>query len=148
MRRIHAAEPAAGHRAARRLQDLGRLEAVVTEGDDVLFEEAGVRDVIAVMGSVGLSVCPACGYSEPLGCVLDLLPLPRCAACGEVLRPDVAPQPAALARARDAIGAARLVVVAGAPSARVREFADVAAGIVVLDRGGPVLAAAADALAR
>src|SRR4051812_18776577 len=74
---IHAAAPGPGHVAARRLQDLGLLDAVVTDSDDVLFDEAGVRDVIALAGSVELSVCPDCSYNEPLGCVLDLLPQPR-----------------------------------------------------------------------
>jgi NAD-dependent deacetylase len=152
---IHAAEPGTGHRAARRLQDLGLLGGVVSEGDDVLFQEAGVRDVIAPVGSVELSICPGCGYSEPLGCLLDLLPLPWCAACGEVLRPDVAPvgsgpRPAAMARAREVVGAARLLVVAGNPSPPIGSLADAAAAVVVLadHRPGPVLAAAAEALGR
>jgi len=119
MRAIHATGPGPGHLAARHLQDLGLLEAVVTESDDVLFDEAGVRGVIALVGSVELSICPACGYNEPLGCLLDLLPEPRCAACGGTLRPDVSEsaRAEALAHAHAAVSRAGLLVLADAADA-------------------------------
>jgi NAD-dependent SIR2 family protein deacetylase len=152
MRHIHACPPGPGHLAARRLQDLGRLDGVVTEGDDVLFDEAGVRDVVALAGTVELSVCPDCGYNEPLGCLLELLPQPRCAACGGALRPDVTarhepPRPDALARARVVLGTTRLVVVADAASSSstLRELAEsTAAPVVVLgaETPGAILLAA------
>ena len=113
MRTIHAAEPGPGHLAARRLQDGGWLRGVVTDADDVLLDEAGVRDVVSLAGSVELSVCPRCTYNEPLGCLLELLPRPRCAACGGPLVPDVVP--AGEAPPADAVSRAR-EVVAGAGS--------------------------------
>ena len=74
MRAIEQTPPGPAHLAARRLQDAGRLRCVVTYGNDVFFEQAGVRHVIALRGSVELSLCTRCGYSEPLACLLELLP--------------------------------------------------------------------------
>jgi NAD-dependent deacetylase len=156
MRTIHAASPGPGHLAARRLQDAGWLRAVVTEGDDVLFDEAGVRDVIALAGSVELSVCPRCSYNEPLGCLLELLPRPWCAACGGPLLPDVVlpgetPSPDSMSRARVALTGAGLLVVVGAPADH-GPLAGLCAGrasdtIVLGDpRPGPRLLAVAEAL--
>jgi NAD-dependent SIR2 family protein deacetylase len=153
MSEIYAAEPGPGHRAARRLQDLGLLDAVVTQSDDVLFDEAGVREVIALVGSVELSVCAACAYNEPLGCVLELLPQPRCAACGGLLRPDVVargepPRAEALARAQASVAATRLVVLADAPDLP-GPLGALSRGALILgaDAPGAVLLAATEELA-
>jgi len=114
---------------------------------------AGVRDVVELVGSVALSVCPACGHNEPLGCVLELLPRPRCAACGGPLRPDVdepgtLARPEAVTRARALIAGARLVLVAGSPVAgsALAELAATAAVAVVVVADGAELAAVADGL--
>jgi NAD-dependent SIR2 family protein deacetylase len=147
MRAIHAAEPGAGHVAARRLQDGGWLRGVVTDADDVLFDEAGVRDVVRLVGSVELSVCPSCGYSEPLGCLLELLPRPRCAACGGPLRPDVAPRGEALGRAREAVSRAELIVLAASgPLGRLCEGRDADTVVLGADRPGPRLLAVTEVL--
>jgi NAD-dependent SIR2 family protein deacetylase len=153
MHAIHAADPGPGHLAARRLQDSGRLDGVITDGDDALLQEAGVREVVELAGSVALSVCPACGYNEPLACLLELLPHPRCAACGGLLRPDVdepgaPPRPEAAARARALVARARLLLVAGAPAAGsvLAELTADATAEVVAVRDGSQLAAVADAL--
>ena len=152
MRAIHAAEPGPGHLAARRLQDAGWLRGVVTDSDDVLFAEAGVRDVVALVGSVELSVCPACGYSEPLGCLLDLLPRPRCAACGGPLRPGVsspseAPIAEALDRAAEIVSGPGLIVLAAhGPLADLCDERDADTVVLGDDRPGPRLLGVAEAL--
>jgi NAD-dependent deacetylase len=159
MRTIWEARPSAGHEALRRMQDGGWLKAVISDSDDVLLDEAGVRDVVEMRGSVEVSICPSCRYTEPLGCLLEILPQPRCAACGGLLRPDVrlADQPPAdeaLARARALVGAARLLIVVGpepsaGPGAALCALAREAGGhVAVLDREPPAraLARLADAL--
>lgn len=140
MRIIHAAQPGAGHQAARRLQDGGCLLGVVTDADDVLFEEAGVRNVVPIRGSVASSICERCGYSEPLGCVLELLPHPTCAACGGVLRPDVSVsgmqvRPDRVDRARTLMEAAHTVLQIGSPAADGRAPTDVGPGAIYVDLG-------------
>jgi NAD-dependent deacetylase len=82
-------EPNAGHRALARLEELGLVRAVITQNVDGLHQRAGSRDVIEVHGSIATASCPACGRTEERVRVRELMPLPRCADCGEVLKPDV-----------------------------------------------------------
>ena len=115
------AEPNDAHNALARLEALGLVEAVVTQNIDLLHERAGSREVVEVHGSIRRAVCLACGAAEPLSRVLEQLaraPAPLCPSCGSVLKPDVVffgellPQ-AAMARAVELAGRARLLVVVG-----------------------------------
>ena len=81
------AQPNLAHRALSELETRGLVQAVITQNVDRLHTAAGSRDVIEVHGSVGSADCLACGRHEPS--VRELLPLPRCADCGEVLKPGV-----------------------------------------------------------
>src|SRR6478735_6772949 len=56
---------------------------------DGLHQSAGSRDVIEVHGSIATASCVSCGRAEPREQVVELLPLPTCADCGSVLKPDV-----------------------------------------------------------
>jgi NAD-dependent deacetylase len=82
------AEPNDGHRTLARLEQLGLVEAVVTQNVDGLHQRAGSRNVVEVHGSIRGAVCPACGARADADRVRALLPLPIC-ACGEILKPGV-----------------------------------------------------------
>jgi NAD-dependent deacetylase len=84
---LTAAEPNDAHLALAELERRGFVSAVVTQNIDLLHTRAGSREVIEVHGSIRTASCPACGASYPLD--ESLLPLPRCAHCGAVLKPDV-----------------------------------------------------------
>jgi len=81
------AQPNPAHRALAELEARGLVEAVVTQNVDRLHAAAGSREVIEVHGSVRRAVCLACGREEES--VRELLPLPRCADCGAILKPGV-----------------------------------------------------------
>jgi NAD-dependent deacetylase len=81
------ARPNPAHVALAELEARGLVRAVVTQNVDRLHAEAGSRDVIEVHGSIGSALCLSCGRRE--NDVRRLLPLPRCAACGAVLKPGV-----------------------------------------------------------
>ena len=87
------AEPSRVHTALGELEELGLLEAVVTQNIDRLHERAGSRDVVEVHGSIRVSGCPECGAAYELPRVLELLEAgdgaPRCETCGTVLKPGV-----------------------------------------------------------
>ena len=83
------AEPNAAHLALAELERRGLVRAVITQNVDGLHRRAGSVDVIEVHGSIETASCPACGRSERRDEVERLLPLPRCADCGAVLKPDV-----------------------------------------------------------
>jgi NAD-dependent deacetylase len=115
------AEPNDAHRALATLEDAGYVRAIVTQNIDLLHERAGSRDVIEVHGSIRTSTCRGCGTSYPLADVVALLerePLPSCANCGGILKPDVVffgeLLPArAIERASELAREARLLLVVG-----------------------------------
>jgi NAD-dependent deacetylase len=120
-RALTEAEPNAGHLALAELERAGLVRAVVTQNIDLLHERAGSRDVVEVHGSIRTSTCPACGARYLLREVLPLVEasgVPRCAACGEVLKPDVVffgellPE-AAIDRAYELARSTRLLLVVG-----------------------------------
>ena len=84
---LREAEPNPAHRALVELEARGLVQAVVTQNVDRLHAAAGSRDVIEVHGSIGRADCLACGRAEES--VRELLPLPRCADCGAILKPGV-----------------------------------------------------------
>ena len=84
---LRDARPNAAHSALAALEARGLVEAVITQNVDRLHREAGSRDVIEVHGTIGEGVCPSCSHRREN--VRELLPLPRCPDCGEVLKPAV-----------------------------------------------------------
>ena len=85
--------PNGAHAALVELERRGILDAVITQNIDGLHREAGTRDLIEVHGSIGTASCPGCGASYALEEVRRLVDagegVPRCPACGRVVKPDV-----------------------------------------------------------
>jgi len=85
---IRRARPNAGHLALARLENEGRLAAVITQNVDGLHQEAGSSAVIEFHGNWRSMSCRRCGQRRDSRDVsLDRLP-PRC-GCGGPLKPDV-----------------------------------------------------------
>jgi NAD-dependent deacetylase len=84
---LTSVEPNEAHYALAELERRGFVNAIVTQNIDLLHTRAGSEDVLEVHGSIRTASCPACGATYPLD--KSLLPLPRCRACGAVLKPDV-----------------------------------------------------------
>jgi NAD-dependent protein deacetylase/lipoamidase len=83
------ARPNAAHRALAGLERRGLVQAVITQNVDRLHARAGSRDVLEVHGSIATASCATCGRREGSERIRELLPVPRCADCGAVLKPDV-----------------------------------------------------------
>ena len=83
--------PNAGHRALAALESEGWIAGVVTQNIDGLHQAAGSRRVLEIHGNGERLRCPTCGRSTPFERSLleEDAPLPRCAACGSILKPDV-----------------------------------------------------------
>jgi NAD-dependent protein deacetylase/lipoamidase len=81
--------PNAAHVALAELEQLGLVEAIVTQNVDRLHQEAGSRRVLEVHGSIRSASCLDCGHREDFDRIVELLPVPTCADCGAVLKPDV-----------------------------------------------------------
>ena len=118
---LTGAEPNPAHTALAELEELGFVEAVVTQNIDLLHERAGSNEVVEVHGSIRTSTCPGCGGRYALARVLELLEeaeAPACPDCGELLKPDVVffgerLPPAAIDRAYALARRARLLLVVG-----------------------------------
>jgi NAD-dependent protein deacetylase/lipoamidase len=113
---LTGAEPNEAHHALAELERRGYVEAIVTQNIDLLHTRAGSRNVVEVHGSIRTASCPECGATYPLE--KTPLPLPRCAECGAVLKPDVVffgellPRDA-IDRAYELAGSAKLMLVVG-----------------------------------
>jgi len=84
-----AAKPNRAHHALARLEEIGRLTAVVTQNIDGLHQAAGSRCVHELHGSVHRNFCMDCRRPFPLSFLLDTPGVPHCPACGGIVRPDV-----------------------------------------------------------
>ena len=82
------AEPNAAHRKLARLEEAGRLRAVVTQNIDGLHQAAGSRRVWELHGSIHRNYCMKCGKFYPAEFVRDSAGIPRC-SCGGIVKPDV-----------------------------------------------------------
>ncbi|MCL2736644.1 MAG: NAD-dependent protein deacylase [Propionibacteriaceae bacterium] len=83
------ARPNQAHRALASLEARGKLTAVVTQNIDGLHQAAGSREVIELHGSVLRNYCCGCGAEHTVQTVVAARGVPRCPACGGVIRPDV-----------------------------------------------------------
>ena len=84
------AKPNAAHRYLARLEETGKLKAVVTQNIDSLHEMAGSKKVLKLHGSADRNYCTGCQRFYDLEAFLALEgPVPHCLDCGEVVKPDV-----------------------------------------------------------
>ena len=136
------AKPNAAHLALAELERRGLVEAIVTQNVDRLHQAAGSVQVIEVHGSIRTASCLACGHGEPFERVVELLPVPACARCGEVLKPDVVmfgellPE-GAMERATELALGATLVLVVGSSLEvyPVAGLADLAGRLAIVNIG-------------
>lgn len=111
------AKPNPAHYALARLEQQGKLTAVITQNIDELHQRAGSRNVLELHGSVYRNHCMECGKSWPVEAVLEADGVPRC-TCGGIIKPDVVLygeglDPATLTAAVEAIAAADMLLIGG-----------------------------------
>ena len=82
------AKPNRAHLALARLEQEGRLSAVITQNIDNLHQAAGSRHVLELHGSVYRNACMRCQRKYTLADILATDGVPRC-ACGGIIKPDV-----------------------------------------------------------
>ena len=83
------AKPNAGHIALAKLEEMGKLKAVVTQNIDGLHQAAGNKNVFELHGSVLRNYCVKCHafYDEKF--ILESKEVPTCTECGGCVKPDV-----------------------------------------------------------
>lgn len=83
------AQPNAAHKALARLEQQGKLKAVITQNIDGLHQKAGSKEVLELHGSVLRNYCERCGKFYSLDQILASKELvPKC-DCGGTIKPDV-----------------------------------------------------------
>lgn len=92
-RDIHKAQPNPAHFGVARLEDAGIIQTVITQNIDALHQRAGSKQVLEVHGSMRSLTCIQCYGkvdSAPfLESYLNHGQIPRCTACGGILKPDL-----------------------------------------------------------
>ena len=83
------ARPNAAHWKLAELEAAGKLTAVVTQNIDGLHQAAGSKTVYELHGSVHRNHCMKCRRFYGLDFLLETGGVPRCPACGGVVKPDV-----------------------------------------------------------
>ena len=116
------AEPNAAHIALAKLEEMGKLKAVVTQNIDGLHQKAGSKVVYELHGSVLRNNCMDCGAYYDLDYIMDPEHcdgyIPKCEKCGGIIKPDVvlyeeALDDAQISGAVDAIRNADVLIIGG-----------------------------------
>ena len=82
------AKPNAAHLALARLEQRGKLSAIVTQNIDGLHQAAGSKRVFELHGSVHRNYCLKCGKFYTAEDIEKSTGVPRC-TCGGLIKPDV-----------------------------------------------------------
>ncbi len=82
------ARPNGAHRALARLEQQGKLKAVITQNIDGLHQMAGSKEVLELHGSIHRNYCSRCGKFYGLEAVTKVAGVPKC-DCGGMIKPDV-----------------------------------------------------------
>ena len=82
------AEPNITHKALARLEEMGKLKAVITQNIDNLHQMAGSKQVYELHGSVHRNYCTRCGKFYSMTDILESEGVPQC-TCGGLIKPDV-----------------------------------------------------------
>lgn len=83
-----SAKPNAAHLYLARLENSGKLKAVITQNIDGLHQAAGSKNVLELHGSVLRNYCSRCGKFYGMEYVKNCVGVPKC-TCGGTVKPDV-----------------------------------------------------------
>ena len=82
------AEPNNAHKALAKLEEMGKLKAVITQNIDGLHQKAGSKVVYELHGSVYRNHCESCGKFYGFDEGYKMQGIPRC-QCSGIIKPDV-----------------------------------------------------------
>ncbi len=111
-------EPNVTHKYLKKLEDSGKLKAIITQNIDGLHEKCGSKNVLLLHGTVFKNHCMMCGKEYDAEYVFNSKDIiPRC-TCNGIIKPDVVLYEEPLdeeivMRAIDAIKNCDLLIVAG-----------------------------------
>ncbi|GAA0127542.1 NAD-dependent protein deacylase [Clostridium sp. ATCC 25772] len=84
------AKPNLAHKALAKLEEVGKLNAIITQNIDGLHQLAGSKNVLELHGSVHRNYCMGCNKFYNLDYILKSNNnIPVCEVCGDTVKPDV-----------------------------------------------------------
>ncbi|MCR4717777.1 MAG: NAD-dependent protein deacylase [Lachnospiraceae bacterium] len=83
------AEPNAAHKALAKLEEAGKLKAIITQNIDGLHEKAGSKEVYDIHGCVNRNYCVKCRKMFTAKDIMNMDGTPHCDDCGGLIKPDV-----------------------------------------------------------
>ncbi len=81
-------EPNITHNFLTKLEESGKLKAIVTQNIDGLHEKSGSKNVLNIHGTVLKNYCNKCFKEYPSDFIFKSTGIPKC-ECGGLIRPDV-----------------------------------------------------------
>lgn len=111
------AKPNAAHYALARLEEMGKLKAIVTQNIDDLHHRAGNKIIYELHGTSFKNHCVKCGKTYSIEDILKVDGVPHC-DCGGIIRPDIVLYEEQLdseviMKSIDAISKADVLIIAG-----------------------------------
>lgn len=83
------AKPNSGHLALAKLEEMGKLKAIVTQNIDGLHQAAGSKNIFELHGSIHRNYCTKCHEFYDANFILESKGVPMCTKCGGAVKPDV-----------------------------------------------------------
>ena len=81
-------KPNKAHIALAKLEEIGKLKAVITQNIDGLHQKAGSKNVLELHGNANRNYCQICNKKYDANYILESDNIPRC-ECGGIIKPDV-----------------------------------------------------------
>lgn len=81
-------EPNITHKVLAKLEDIGKLKAVVTQNIDGLHQKAGSKNVYEIHGTTNKNYCSKCKKEYDSDFIFNSKDIPKC-ECRGLIRPDV-----------------------------------------------------------
>ena len=112
------AKPNDAHFALAKMEQNGKLQALITQNIDGLHQSSGSKNVLELHGSNLRQYCVLCGEKYSIEYILRQEIIPKCEKCEGTVRPDVVLYEESLANAIvqtsiDALSSAELLIVGG-----------------------------------
>lgn len=89
---VISAQPNKAHKALARLENMGKLKAVITQNIDGLHQRAGSKNVIELHGTASEFYCSKCktkGDGDKIIGEIKDEKIPKCPLCGGIMKPKV-----------------------------------------------------------
>lgn len=83
------AKPNKTHEVLAKLEEMGKLKAVITQNIDNLHQMAGSKNVLELHGTVYKNYCMRCGERYGLESIIDSKEIIPFCQCGGIIRPEV-----------------------------------------------------------